>query len=653
MLIRQVLLVLAAGALCAAALRLAARICGYAAGSARSSVVELVLVAAPLAAALAVVWTLLLGLAGLAGSAVALAAGPIVVWAVVRWLPICGPGLGLAAELARRWERAPRAQRTLALAVLGAAVGCVLEIAREPAFDVDALSYHLADVVGWIHSGHAGAVQNFSYDFPVGNYPITNEVLLTWPVGIARSFAPVAIVATAQMALLLLALWRLLTRLRVPGAVVLGSLTALGSLPILLVGINLNAPGTDMPAVAWLACAAALCAGALDTPALLCPALLAGGLGIGTKTTVAPLIIVVLATGVWIVRARLSSVRWWLAAGAAAGLVVGAPWYVRNAIDHGWPLWPFSSGPTGDPIPHTLTLFENSFLSRPLATVRVIGHEYLYSFAGGLGVIAAVALTPLLVRSRMTLLVCAVALAAVLSWALAPFTGLGRYPQLEILAVSTVRYMLAAIAACLVALGIAARDGPPLMRRLVIVVLAGATGFSVYADTVLGYPTIPRLSYALLGAVLAALLGAFVPLSVRRLSNVSLLLAPGALLAVLFLTLSAPGWFFRESEDRSYDHVLLGFMLAQPGFNGGSQPVSSAPSVLASLAGPHLSHPIDLIPAGESCRQVRARLRRGWIVVWPKAYVRGITTYFAAPTCLIGQHPVYDDGTTLVYGPQA
>jgi hypothetical protein len=647
-LLDQVVLLVCVCALWGAALRVAA---GLGAWEGRSggepSVLELSLAAVVLAAGFIVGWTLVLGLAGFSGSLPALAGGPVLAWVTARVSLPTGPRL--SSELLIRWNRAPRAARAGALAALGVAAGALLEVAKLPGFDVDTLSYHLPDAFGWIHSGHAGTVQTFSYDFPVGYYPVTGEVLLSWLLGVSRSFAAVALLSVGAASLSLLGLWRLTVVLRAPRAVSIATVISFGTLPILLVGVNLNAAGTDVPAVAWLACTAALAFGAAERPGLLGPALLAAGLGIGTKTTVAPLAVLALAIGLWRARAVLRAVRPVLAGGLLCALVVAVPWYVRNTLTHGWPLWPFSSGPTGDPMPHAMSLFKESFLSRPEATVRALKTAYVDWFAGGLALIAAVPILGLTTRSRAARVAGVVALLALLSWAVAPFTGLARIPQLEPLALSTIRYILSALAACVVALAVAARDGSATRRWGVVALMGAASVWSVIEGASLGSPQVPNLWYLLAGGAAGALVGALAP---RIDSRVVLRLgfAGAAAIAVAFLALAGRGWLFREAGDGSYDNALLSFMLAQPGFATGHQPVSFAPEVVASLAGERFSHPIELIPAREPCARVRARARTGWVVVFPKDYGAGITTAFDAAYCFAGERPIYNTGETVIYG---
>jgi hypothetical protein len=430
---------------------------------------------------------------------------------------------------------------------------------------------------------------------------------------------------------------------------------------MLLFGLNLNGPGTDLPAVAWLACAAALSFGAGARPTLLGPALLAAGLAVGTKTTVAPLALAALLAGLWRARASLAAVRGWTLGGLGAALLVGAPWYVRNTLTHGWPLWPFDSGPTGDRLPHAMSLFHASFLSRPHATLSALGaHTYAHWVAGGLILIGGAILAPLLARRRAVLWAALIALAALLVWAAAPFTGVPADPLLARLTVSTLRYMLAALGACALALALAGRRGlrAPGVRWIVVGLLGAATVASLLADASHPYPEVPTPAYLAAGAGAGAVLGLLTPArplarwmgAARRERALAAGAAIGAL-AVTFLSLSAPHWLWRESRRGTYNAALLAFMLRQPGFAGGSQPISFAPSVVATLAGPALRHPIWLIPAREPCPEVRARLRRGWVVVFPRIYAAGVTTAFDAAACLRSERPAYDDGSTIVYRP--
>ena len=649
-LIGQALWVVSAWALWTAALRVAHVITGDREHPFRLNPADVLLAAAPLAAAFAVLWTLALGRLGLADRPLALAAGPVGAWILVRRL-LPAPRRRLLAELAEWFADASRASRSGVLLGLGLLAGCSIEIARQPGFDVDALSYHLADVVGWVHSGHAGTAQTFSYDFPVGYYPVTGEVLLTWVLGISRSFAPLALWSPFFWGLGALGTWRLLDAFRIPRAAAAATTVALWTLPVVMLGLNFNGPGTDLPALAWLAGTAALSCAARECPALLVPALVAAGLGIGTKTTVAPLCVVALAAGAWHVRHALRSRRGYLLGSVLTAALVSVPWYARATISHGWPLWPFNMGPTGDPLPRAMQLFHASFISRPVATFRALGaHSYLTWLAGGLGLLAGVPAAVMLVRTRPVKLASAAALGAVLLWAAAPFTGVPHNPLLAPLTVSTLRYMASALGACALTLALAARDGSRAMRSLFTALLALCALASIVSDLGQRFPEVPTPSYLAAGAAVGALLG----LLAGRARHGPLEQTAGAIVAaalvVAFLTASAPNWLWRESQRATYRAPLLAFMLRQPGFASGSQPVGFAPAVVATLAGPRLRHGISLIGAREPCRLVRARLLHGWVVVFPRVFAAGITTAFDAPSCLRRVRPIYDDGDAVVYG---
>jgi hypothetical protein len=638
MLVGEVLLVLAACALGGAALRVAALV------SDGGGLVEEVLVAAPIVAAFAVCWTLLIGFAGLSGSAVALAAGPVIAWlAGWRWLP--------AGSFWRRiegcWTGWTRAQRALALALVGLAAGLAFEIAYEPGFGNDALNYHLADALGWIRSGHAGAVQTFSYDLPYGYYPITGELLFTWVIGISRTFAPIALCSPLILGVTLLGLWRVLEVLRVPRLVAIAGVASFGTLPLVAQTLNQSAPGTDLLAVTWLSCTAALCVRAQARPVLLGPALLAAGLGAGTKTTVIPLELVCLIAGAWRARSQLRGARASLLAGAAGAIAVGTPWYLRDWFVHGWPLWPFSVGPTGDPQPHFMSLFNESFLDSPRRAVSLLGNLYAKWTAGGLVLIGGLAAIPLVARTRAALLFAACAVGALLVWASAPFTGLSKVPLLDVIALDTIRYILPSLGACIVALAVAARDASAPGRGLVVALFGAACVYSLAEWIVTGFPLGPHLQYLAAGAAIGALAGVAAP----RMSWGRPVGAAAVVLVIVFLALSAPGWLGREASDKSYDAPVLAAMVRLPGWSSGRQPISFAPYTIASLAGPQFRHPLELIPANEPCARVRARARRGWIVLVLNESIKGLTAPYDTPGCLIGQPFVDAGGDALIFGP--
>jgi hypothetical protein len=164
---------------------------------------------------------------------------------------------------------------------------------------------------------------------------------------------------------------------------------------------------------------------------------------------------------------------------------------------------------------------------------------------------------------------------------------------------------------------------------------------------VTGFPLGPHLQYLAAGAAIGALAGVAAP----RMSWGRPVGAAAVVLAIVFLALSAPGWLGREASDKSYDAPVLAAMVRLPGWSFGRQPISFAPYTIASLAGPQFRHPLELIPANEPCARVRARARRGWIVLVLNESIKGLTAPYDTPGCLIGQPFVDAGGDALIFGP--
>ncbi|MEA2295462.1 MAG: hypothetical protein QOE86_3101, partial [Solirubrobacteraceae bacterium] len=339
-----VLLVAAVAALAAAGLRAAAAL--GADGALR------IVAAAPLAAGTAALSALLLGRLGLGGSALALTALALVAFAAGRAvLPVPGP---LRLELDDR-ER-------LALGVVGGiAAAWVAWIVKHPGLGSDPLTYHLPESIGWVQHGDTGAVRQVVFEFPVGNYPLLDETLVAWVLGISHGFGAAILWAPAMAAL---AGFAGFTGLRVLGASRL--VAGLGVAAVLLVPILAAlyiGPHTDVGALAWLTCCATLVA--TREPRLLAPAVVAAGLALGAKTTTAPLIAAIALLGV---RPPLRP-RAALVAAAVVAAVVGGLLYFRVLVEHGSPFWPFIATPWGDRVPSFLDRIDVTFFSRPQATL--------------------------------------------------------------------------------------------------------------------------------------------------------------------------------------------------------------------------------------------------------------------------------------------
>jgi hypothetical protein len=652
--INHVLLALAVAGLLGAAWRLASL--------AAPAGLERVVAAAPLAVAAAVAQALLLGLVGLGASPVGLSLAAGLTWlAAARLLP---PAATPAREELRGWWRAlDRRLRYAAAALAGAGAATALWQLLNPSIGFDSSVYHFAEVAGWIHNGRPGSILKLGLDLPYGNYPLTDEVALTWSAGIARSWVPLSLWSWAMWLLLgagLLVTMRNLGAPRLPA--VLGAATLLAH-P--LVVRQLNEPQNDVPALAWLACTTALCAGAPRRPALLAPAVVAAGLALGTKTTPLVLIAAALAAGAWSARAHLPRLTRPLLAAVLAALAAGGVWYGRNLVQHGHPLWPFASAPWGDPRPHFLTLVDTTLLERPAETIRVYAEKYAENLAGGIVLLAAAPLALLwaltgsaLPRSaaRRLALVAGLAAAATLVFAAAPGTGLQVHTEVWFGPTSTLRYALPAVGAAIVALSLAARERGA-AGQVATLAIAAALAWNLVEDVLLGAPYLPPAWVVALGVVAGAL-----ALAAASLVRAPRLRAPAwaaavavAVLAGLALTPAGQGYIERHGDvDRSsaFGSSLAGWFARAPGWDEGEERTGfSSRAVIAALAGDHFEHPLELLPARAPCPHVRELAREGAVVATPPSFLYAFIGVVAPRTgrCLRGVRPAHRQYPFTVY----
>ncbi len=592
---------LAALALSAAALR-AASLTG-AVG------LERIVAAAPIAAGVACSQCLLLGLVRLGSSPVALGLAAALTWMASRRLPSRGPSA--AGELAAWWAARSRGERALAGAAAGAFLALCAWLLRYPYVGNDGVTYHLNTVVDFVESGRPTDLVTSTYAFPTANHPLTNELLLSWPISIARSFAPATLWTPAALVLAGFAAWVGLRALAVPPRARALAVAALCTLPLNLE--HLGEPNSDTPALAWLLCAVALAAGAGRRPALLVPAVLAGGLALGTKTTVLWPLLVALGAGAYLARGRLRGLRGPLVLAFVGALVVGGYWYARNTLDHGFPLWPFLETPWSDPLPRLLELFSHTFLDRPRATLEGRVDDYVETLAGALLLIPAAVLLPLLARRREVTVAAAVAAVSLLLWASAPITGVGDVIGLEDFSISALRYLLPAMAVVIFTVALAARGGD-LAAWVATVALGVAIVWNLIAAAGLGFPFLPGIGTLLVGGAIGAL-GALLVARRRRRSGRRLpprvAAVAGAALAGALLAAPASGWVERHGAVARTQDAELVQWFAGTGRLRDTEPLAFTRIRYAPLAGDRLERSLDLVPKREPCARAR---ERGWIV---------------------------------------
>jgi hypothetical protein len=602
---------------------------------------ERAVAAAPIGVSAAVLWALALGLAGLGTDPAALGASAAATWLAVR-LTVPAPAVPLAVDAGEWWAGLSLPARVAAGALAGAAAAWAGFVLRHPQLGTDAVVYHLPDVVGWIGNGRPGSVIDVYYALPFGNYPQATEVAMAWGAGLSRSFVFPALWSLGTLLLLAGAGWLGLRSLGADRRVTALGLAAVCTAP--LVAHAAGTVGTDLPALAWLVAAAALVAASRARPGLLAPALLAAALGIGTKTTVAPLALLVLGLGWWTHRSRLGQIRRPLLAAGAAAAVVGGAWYVRNAIGHGSPLWPLVEIPGSDPLPDLVERSSYSVLDRPHETLAGNLDVYERRLAGYLLLIAAAVVAPLLARRRAVIVAGAATGLSLLLWLNAPFTGAGDL-GIEGPFLSAVRYLLPAAAAGAACLVLAAAQGPRPARVLAIAALGLATAWNLLRTSEIGYPITPSAA-TLLGAaaVGAALAAALARLRLGR-RAVQAAAALAAIVAVGAGAAATDGYVERYVRaNQPYPRIpytdVVGLLAARPDFRDGSEPVYMAPGVSAMLAGDTFDHEVELIPREEPCARVEARARTGWVVIGDLV-APGVPPY-TARQCFHGRRPVVE-----------
>jgi hypothetical protein len=499
-------------------------------------------------------------------------------------------------------------------------------------------------------------------------------VLLAWGAGIGRSFVPLALWTPCMLALAGVATWRGLRNLDVPLAPTVLAVAALLTLPLAV--RQLNEPSTDVPALAWLACTGALCSAAPRRPALLAPAIVAAGLALGSKTTTLVPLAACLALTLWVLRGRLRELVAPLGAAAAAAVAVGWLWFVRDIVLYGSPFWPHLAVPWGASKPRFFSLVGERFIDRPQATIHGHLDIYLGRTAGGLLLVAAAPLLALaatrlaggrVTRTQRRALVGAAAVVAlaVLAWAAAPVTGLPRATGLArpgYLADSGLRYLLPALLAAIAAVALAARVGGR-VATAATVALAAAVAWNVVELAQLGPPYTPSLLVLAAGAAFGlAVLGAAV--AVGRAADGAALqrgmsgAVAGALIAAVaggLLAIGASGYverFSRLQQSTALGREVVSWFVTRPGFETGHRPIAFASRApIAALAGDRFNHVLSVVPPTESCARVRARARRGWVVVTNPGYGYGFLSVdpYVTDRCFRRRAPKYDDGTFRVY----
>jgi hypothetical protein len=616
------------------------------------------------AAAVAALSALGLGLVGWGTSPVALTVASGAVWAIARARlppPVPSAWTGLSGW----WEGLGMAARLGVGAVAGLLAYVLVWLVRHPSLGFDAALYHSVEVVAWVRSGHPGSVIHTHYDFPVGSYPLTDEVLQSWGAGIARSWVPIGLWPLALFSLCAVAARATLGRLGVRPAAARLATAAILLFPWLIK--DLAEPITDLPAMAWLLATACLCAAAVRRPALLPLGIVAAGLSVGTRPTPAVFLLVMVGAAAWALRGRLRQVVWWCVIALAVTTVIGGFWYIRDWIQHGSPLWPQLALAGGDPSPPIYRLYHATFLERPGVTLHYAG-PILRMLGGAFALIVAAVLLPVFTRSRLVLLGAGTVALGALVWTATPGTGVPGTARLwspEGYVLSETRYLLPTAAVAALTLAIATRESGA-ARWWAWAGLAVGAVWSLVDDAGLKSPYTPGALRLLIAAALGAVF-AGVAIRVVRIRGAPRMdgwryVSSGSILAVLAAVLGAAlgatgdGWVERLARNPGttvMGQATLDWAVHEPGFEEPRTINFGGWAMIGPLAGDRFQHRLVLIPARAPCDAVRADARRNWTITTDPRF--GLTiiglTPFTATRCLEGMRVELDDGKFRFYKP--
>jgi hypothetical protein len=620
--------------------------------------------AGALTAAIAVAETLLLGLVGLGGNAVVIAAAAAITGVGVRFtVPARGPS---STDLARdAWRRLSAPARGLLGAWVAIVVTETAYLVWRPAIGTDGLIYHLADPAIWVTDGRPGSMHPTVSGLPIQAYPKTGEVLFSWAIGTARTPVVTTLVMVAAAVLAAACTWSVLRRIGVDQWIAVMLSASLIGCPVMIT--QLSGPNTDLLTLTWVLCTAALCRGAISESSLLPVALVAGGVAVGTKTTAIPIVVVLLAVTGWLSRREVARHRLTLALAGATALGIGAVWYIQDLVVYHAPLYPFSRFPAGPKLPPVITVLGARFLRDPAAAVRVAtATGYARGLGAGLVLAVGVVLTAVLlptVRERRLRGLIAIAVAAAaaeaLLWSAAPFTGWSGQPGSRTLVLAGIRYLLPGLALFAVAVGLASRVGGVLglsARGFTAAALAA----DLWADTSFQVGVRPHLPTILAAALVGALAATAIGLRDRWPAGFWRAVAAAvALVAIGAMSVATHGYLGRHLTVARAVHVdepaILTYLAQQPAWSHGHLPIASGPVADALFAGPTFDHPLSVITEQTSCRVVRADARQGWVVLPSRAAapeVPGAASYDRS-RCLAGTPPTFSSGGVSVFRPNS
>lgn len=532
-------------------------------------------------------------------------AAVVVVAAVVRRRR----GSGGGAATGRVGWRHPA---TWAVGVVAAYVGLAALVSLgPPSRDSDTREYHITNLATWLREG---SIWELPYQSPGGvtaTHPGDAEMLALW-LSVPTNGDELAYLMPLAFGVLLVLGSALLAReLAAAGGAVFdvgtAAVGAVAAVAVLTAPIYLTTQTASLSTDVAVAACAATGLGLLvasrrtgDWRAVAAAGAVLG-LGLGSKYTALVPTAAIVVAALWVLPRRRQ--WWWLVPGVAA---LALPWYVRNLVHTGNPLFPQALGPLeggqspfqvmDDPIGAHLVRRDSSIVGDWVeAMARHVGPIVVVAAVG-----AALALVAAVARrrgaARATWLAVALAVAASLAGYLAvPFSG-GGPTGLAFLVVSSLRYSMTAVA--LGAVCWAARAP----RRLALAALAAVGAWNTWkfrGAFVRDRPDVGfgdrQLAAAVLLGLAAAIAVALAPRAIELARARRRLLVPAAILVAVVVTLGTAAVLHRY--DRGDARTALEQAVLDAG--GDDEPVAVLGVLdLRSLLGPRLQRPLVGVSRG-------------------------------------------------------
>ena len=222
-----------------------------------------------------------------------------------------------------------------------------LRAVRLPVTSWDSLWYHLPEPSSWVLAGRVGSS---GLTLIGSGYPQGQEVLHGWTMVFLHSIRGTGLVPLWLAVVGALAVYRLGRHLGASGSSAVLGASVFASMPAVALQISTAYVDLGAASLGLAAMALALESRSADAPIrLLVPASVAAALAVGTKPSMAPVLVAVAVVAALVSRRRhregvpLGSIGAGWAVAAVLALGLGGIWYVHNYVQYRNPLYPVSA----------------------------------------------------------------------------------------------------------------------------------------------------------------------------------------------------------------------------------------------------------------------------------------------------------------------